>query len=141
MTNPHDLRELAWAARAFGQSKALAVSNAMSGNQRMARYFGAEARKDWQRLSNYLRAQGGFVMSAAACPACGQSKQLPRITPERLFFLSGPSMSRFAVMPDGSGGELYVIAVEGAIHTIRPGEWAHYQRLCEHAEDFAQATA
>lgn len=75
------------------------------------------------------------------CPTCGKPKELPRMSPERLFFLCGASMSRFASMPDGSGGELYVIAVEGVIHTIRPGEWAHYLEMCQHDQEFNTAAA
>lgn len=78
---------------------------------------------------------------SAACPTCGQPKQLPRITSKRLFFVCGASMSRFAVMPDGSGGELYVIAVEGVIHTIRLGEWAHYLGMCRNAQEFNTSAA
>lgn len=81
------------------------------------------------------------LFSGDACPTCGKPKELPRISPERLFFLCGASALRFAVMPDGSGGDLYVLAVEGVIHVITPSHYAHYQRLCEHAADFAQAAA
>ena len=74
------------------------------------------------------------------CPTCGRS-ELPRISPERLFFLCGNTVRRFAVMPDGSGGDHYVIAVENVAHVITPEHFAHYQRLCEHAADFAKAAA
>lgn len=80
-------------------------------------------------------------MSAPVCPVCGQPKTLPSISPERLFFLCGDSVRRFATMPDGSGGDLYVISVENVAHVITPTHFAFYQRLCEHAADFTKAAA
>jgi len=86
--------------------------------------------------------------SGAACPMCGGSgavaggeaaAQLPMISPERLFFLCGASVRRFAVMPDGCGGEMFVVAVEGVVHAIRPAEWADYLSFCRFAESATTA--
>lgn len=82
-----------------------------------------------------------FFSGPVKCPACGQTATLPTISPERLFFLEGDAVKRFAAMPDGSGGELYVIAVQGVAHTITPGYFGLYQQLCASAAQFMAAAA
>lgn len=68
-------------------------------------------------------------MSADACPTCGQPKQLPRITPERLFFKAGASGEALpivaAMMPDGSRA----VAFGGVIYSMPEVEWAHYLQM------------
>ena len=55
-----ELQDLAWAARGFGQAKALAVAARARGEVSLARFFAKEARDEWRRLSNYLRSQGAL---------------------------------------------------------------------------------
>lgn len=64
------------------------------------------------------------------CPTCGSaSAQLPRITPEMLFFRTGkagaalPSVA--VVMPD----ESRAFAFDGVIYQMSAGEWHHYESM------------
>lgn len=56
----YELRDLAWAARGFGQAKALALAARSRGDVRLARFFAKEARDEWQRLLPALN-QGGAL--------------------------------------------------------------------------------
>lgn len=71
-----------------------------------------------------------FFFATEACPTCGKPKELPRISPEQLLLICGNTVTRFAVMPDGDGNDLYVVAVQGAVHVITPSDFAFYQALC-----------
>lgn len=74
--------------------------------------------------------------SVPVCAACGQSVALPVISPERLFLICGASVRRYAVMPDGNGADLYVVAVANVAHTITPEMYALYESLCRNLAVF-----
>ncbi len=67
--------------------------------------------------------------SGAVCPACGQSVELPRITPEMLFFKASkegaalPAVASF--MPDGSRA----VAFAGVIYAMPADEWARFLEM------------
>lgn len=63
------------------------------------------------------------------------NRELPRISPEMVFFRAGDAVRRFAVMPAREGGELYVIAVNGECCVLTPQEWEHYRAMCRHADE------
>ena len=66
------------------------------------------------------------LFSGAVCPACGRSKELPRITPEVMFFRAsreGVALPEVAlIMPD----ETRAVAFDGVIYAMPGDQWAHY---------------
>jgi hypothetical protein len=67
--------------------------------------------------------------AASACPTCGSPSQLPRITPEMLFFRAGQSGAALpsvaAVMPD----ESRAVAFDGVIYQMPAADWHHYESM------------
>lgn len=75
-------------------------------------------------------------MNAVPCPICGHAPELPRITPEMLYFRSTQSElpKLGATMPDGC----YAVAFAGVIYAMKPEDWAHYERMqraCERLDN------
>lgn len=66
---------------------------------------------------------------AAACPECGRPAELPRITPELLYFEchEGGAPERALTLPNGD----FVFAHRGQICAMAPGDWQRFERLRE----------
>jgi hypothetical protein len=56
----YQLRDLAWAARAFAHTRCLAKQAAKDGLRELARFYGAQARSDWERLASLLNKGGAL---------------------------------------------------------------------------------
>lgn len=71
-------------------------------------------------------------MKAVPCPICGHVPELPTITPEMLYFRSDrtemPKLG--ATMPDGT----YAVFSRGVIYSMKPEDWAHYERMQRSSE-------
>ncbi len=64
------------------------------------------------------------------------TRELPRVSPELLFFLAGAAVERFAVIAGSHpGSDLYVVPCDGKACTLTPQEWEHYRAMCCHAAD------
>lgn len=63
------------------------------------------------------------------CPVCGHVPELPRMTPELLWFRAGASARRGAVMPDGR----WAVLAGDLIVSLSDEEWRHYRSWCESA--------
>lgn len=69
---------------------------------------------------------------AAACADCGRPVELPRLSPEVLYFevsvTSGSERpNRAVVMPD----ESYAVAWRGVIYRMTPEDWRQYQEMMD----------
>lgn len=66
---------------------------------------------------------------SAACASCNGSRELPRITPEMLFFRAGASGAALpsvaALMPD----ESRAVAFDGVIYQMHAADWTHFEEM------------
>lgn len=56
----YEVQDLAWAARSFSHVRCLAMQAARDGLRELARFYGAQARADWARLSELLTKGGAL---------------------------------------------------------------------------------
>lgn len=72
-------------------------------------------------------------MSDVICPTCGAavSRELPVITPERLFFLVGEGARTLASLPSGD----WSVAADGRIWALRALDRARYEAFCASARE------
>lgn len=65
---------------------------------------------------------------AAACPDCGQSLALPRLTPEALYFLCHGRMApqKAVLMPND---EDVAFSFAGRVHVMRVDDWTRYEAM------------
>lgn len=70
-----------------------------------------------------------LFFSGAVCPTCGRSGELPRITPEMLFFRAsaeGVALPEVAsYLPD----ESRAVAFAGVIYAMPADQWAHFKKM------------
>jgi hypothetical protein len=64
---------------------------------------------------------------AAACPNCGRPAELPRMTPEMLYFRCAfvEPPERVVRLP---GGDV-VFAFDGTVYAMREADWPHFEQM------------